>query len=136
MIPVEYIESSKAFEKAVDAIENAKYNFKGEFYGATANRAYYACFYCLIALLYTKKVYSKTHQGAKAKFSELFIKTDIFPIEISDSISLLFDYRQEADYDLDADITGEEADMLIAKASEIYSLCNTYFQKLVSDHQS
>ena len=93
MTPSEYTESSKAFEKAADAIENAIYNFKGEFYGATANRTYYACFYCLIGLLYTQKVYTKTHQGAKAKFSELFIKTEIFPLDISDSISLLFDYR-------------------------------------------
>jgi uncharacterized protein (UPF0332 family) len=88
----------------------------------------------LIALLYTQKVYSKTHQGAKAKFSELFIKTGIFPVEISDSISLLFDYRQEADYDLDAEITSEEAELLISKASEIYSLCNAYLQKFLGDY--
>jgi uncharacterized protein (UPF0332 family) len=134
MIPAEYNESIKALEKAADAIENAKYNLRGEFYGVTANRTYYACYYCLIALLYTQKVYSKTHQGAKAKFSELFIKTGIFPVEVSDLISLLFDYRQEADYDLDAEITKEEANSLISKASEIYSLCNTYFQRLLSDY--
>ena len=89
----------------------------------------------MIALLYTQKVYSKTHQGAKAKFSELFIKTGFFSVEISDSISMLFDYRQEADYDLDAEITREEAELLISKASEIYSLCNTYFQKLLVDYR-
>jgi len=133
MIPAEYIESSKAFEKAVDAIENAKYNLKGGFYGATANRAYYACYYCLIGLLYTQKVYAKTHQGTKAKFSELFIKTDIFPIEVSDSISMLFDYRQEADYDLDEDISQEEAKKLIDAATEIYHLTNDYFQKNIAD---
>jgi uncharacterized protein (UPF0332 family) len=134
MIPAEYKESIKALDKAADAIENARYNLKGEFYGVTANRTYYACYYCLIALLYTQNVYSKTHQGAKAKFSELFIKTGIFPIEVSDSISLLFEYRQEADYDLDAEITKEEAELLIYKASEIYSLCNTHFQKLISGY--
>jgi uncharacterized protein (UPF0332 family) len=135
MIPEEYKESLKALEKAADAIENARYNLKGDFYGVTANRTYYACYYCLIALLYTQKVYSKTHQGAKAKFSELFIKTGIFSVEISDSISLLFDYRQEADYDLDAEITKEEAELLISKASEIYSLCNSYLQKFLGDYR-
>ena len=127
MSSLENTESSKAFDKAADAIENAKYNLKGGFFVATANRAYYACYYCLIALLYTQKVYSKTHQGTKAKFSELFIKTGILPVETSDMISLLFDYRQEADYDLDAEITKEEAAMLIDKASKIYSLCHAHY---------
>jgi uncharacterized protein (UPF0332 family) len=136
MIPEEYKESLKALEKAADAIENAKYNYQGEFFGVTANRTYYACYYCLIALLYTQKVYSKTHQGTKAKFSELFIKTGIFPVTVSDAISLLFDYRQEADYDLDAEITQGEADSLISKASEIYILCHDYFQKLLSNNRN
>jgi len=125
----EYNESLKAFDRAADAIENAKYNFKGGFFIATANRAYYACYYSLIALLYTQDVYAKTHQGTKAKFAELFIKTGIFPIEMSDSITLLFDYRQEADYDLDADISMEEAQMLIDKTIEIYTLCRNYHQE-------
>jgi len=77
----------------------------------------------------------KTHQGTKAKFTELFVKTDIFPAETSDSISMLFDYRQEADYDLDEDISYEEAATLIDKASEIYHLTNTYFQKIMADIQ-
>ncbi|MBN8720701.1 MAG: HEPN domain-containing protein [Sediminibacterium magnilacihabitans] len=128
-----YTETSKAFEKAADAIENADYNFKGGFYAATANRAYYACYYCIIGLLYTQNVYSKTHQGARAKFSELFIKTSIFPIDVSDSIVLLFDYRQEADYDLDADITSDEAALLIDKARGIYQLAKAYFQELARD---
>lgn len=123
----------KAFEKAADAIENAAYNLKGGFITATANRSYYACYYCIIALLYTKNVYAKTHQGTRAKFSELFIKTSVFPIETSDSIAMLFDYRQEADYDLDEDITQEEAATLIEKAENFYHLTKAYFLELSID---
>lgn len=129
-----HIESSKALEKAGDAIDNAIYNLKGGFFAATANRAYYAGYYCIIALLYSQNVYSKTHQGARAKFSELFIKTAIFPIETSDSITMLFDYRQEADYDLDEDITYQEAEHLIDKANEMYQLTKAYFEKLTGSH--
>jgi uncharacterized protein (UPF0332 family) len=93
---------------------------------ATANRAYYTCYYCMTALLYTKDVYAKTHQGIRAKFSELFIKTGIFPLTISDSLALLFDFRQEADYDLDADITAEEARNLIEKAKKLVQLTEKY----------
>ncbi|HLA59335.1 MAG TPA: HEPN domain-containing protein [Puia sp.] len=129
----EFAESLKALDKSAEAIENAKYNLKGGFITATTNRAYYACYYAMISLLYTQNVYAKTHQGARAKFSELFIKTSIFPIEMSDSIALLFDSRQEADYDLDENITKEEAASLITKAEDIYQLINAYFQRLISN---
>ena len=130
MMPFHNTESAKALSKAADAIENARYNLKGGFFAATANRTYYACYYCIIALLYTQNVYSKTHQGARAKFAELFIKTAIFSPEISDSIAILFDYRQEADYDLDEDITHSEAEDLIDRANEIYQLTKVYFLTL------
>jgi uncharacterized protein (UPF0332 family) len=133
MIPPNHVESLKALEKAADAIGNATYNWQGEFFSVAANRTYYACYYCMIALLYSQNVYSKTHQGTRAKFSELFIKTSIFPIEISDSVALLFDYRQEADYDLDEDISKEEAENLIKKATEIYQLSKEYFEGLMND---
>jgi uncharacterized protein (UPF0332 family) len=54
-------------------------------------------------------------------------------IEISDSITMLFDYRQEADYDLDEDISYEEAANLINKADEIYQLTMKYFQEHTTD---
>lgn len=124
-----YNEALKALEKAADAIRNAEYNLKGGFVLATANRAYYACYYCMTALLYSQDAYAKTHQGVRAKFSELFIKTAVFPLETSDAIAILFDYRQEADYDLDANITPEEAENLIKKAEAFYQLTQSYFQK-------
>jgi uncharacterized protein (UPF0332 family) len=131
MIRPELNESFKALEKAEDAIENAEYNLKGGFISATANRAYYGCYYCMIALLYTKSVHTKTHQGAHAKFSELFVKTGIFPSETSSDISVIFDFRQEADYDLDTDITHEEANDLIRRARSFYQLAKTYLQEVV-----
>ena len=135
MTDPEYNESLKALERAANAIENAEYDLQGGFVSATANRAYYGCFYCMIALLYTQNVYTKTHQGVRAKFSELFIKTALFPIETSDKIAMIFKYRQEADYDLDSDITHEEADSLIRNAQEFYQLTKVYLQKLVAESQ-
>ena len=131
MTQPEQSESLKALEKAEDAIENAEYNLKGGFISATANRTYYGCYYCMIALLYTKDVHAKTHQGAHAKFSELFVKTGIFPIETSSDISVIFDFRQEADYDLDTDITHEEASDLIRRARSFYHLAKAYYQEFI-----
>ncbi|RYZ80934.1 MAG: HEPN domain-containing protein [Proteobacteria bacterium] len=124
-------ESEKALHRAADALENAEYNLKGSYTLAAANRSYYACYYCMSALLYTKNVYAKTHQGTKSKFTEIFIKDlKAFPPELSEDLTTLFDYRQEADYDLDADISLDEARNILQKASEFYMKSKTYLQSL------
>lgn len=123
-------EAQKILAKAEDAILNAEHDFKGGFMLATANRAYYACYYCMTALLYTQNTYAKTHQGVRAKFSELFIKTAIFPVNLSEDIALIFKNRLEADYDLDADISPEEASSLVKKADDFLKLTRDYFEKL------
>ena len=66
------------------------------------------------------------------KFTELFIKTNIFPTDIAASIAMIFDYRQEADYDLDENITTEEAAHLINKSEEFYQLTMRYFEQLTN----
>ncbi|MDQ6610046.1 MAG: HEPN domain-containing protein [Bacteroidota bacterium] len=96
---------------------------------ATANRAYYTCYYCMTALLYTKNTFAKTHQGPRSRFAELFIKTNEFPSGVSGSVNDLFDNRQDADYDLDADITADEASKLIEKATEFLQLTKKYFER-------
>ncbi len=127
-------ESSKALEKAEDALKSAEYDVIGGFTLAAANRAYYSCYYCMVAMLYTKDVYAKTHQGLRAKFTELFIKeSSAFPSEASDIITMLFNYRQEADYDLDADITIDEARLILGKATEFYNLTVVFLQKTGND---
>ena len=95
MIPEDYTESFKALDRAADALESARHNLNGKYYTATANRAYYACYYCIISLLYTKGIYSKTHQGARSKFSELFIKPATFPIHLVQALPhfMIFDKK-------------------------------------------
>lgn len=130
MNPANHTESLKALSKAEDAVKAAEYDLTGNFTLAAVNRTYYACYYCMAALLITKDVYAKTHQGTRAKFSELFIKTSIFPEQIAIYIKIAFDLRQEADYDFDADITSEEAHDVIKKVKEFYLLTETYLQRL------
>jgi uncharacterized protein (UPF0332 family) len=122
-------EALKALRKAEHALQNAKHDLAGGFFLATANRTYYACYYCMTALLYTKEVVAKTHQGVRSRFSELFIKTGIFPVAAADTITLLFDYRQEADYDLDAEINADEAANLVEKAGEFLRFIKQYFEQ-------
>lgn len=70
----------------------------GEYKGA-ANRAYYAAFHAMRAVLILDEFDSKKHSGIIAKFREIYLKTDLFDKEISDSISSLFRIRTASDYD-------------------------------------
>ncbi len=53
-------ESLKAVAKALDAIETAEHDLQGNFTLATINRVYYACYYCVTALLISQNVFAKT----------------------------------------------------------------------------
>jgi uncharacterized protein (UPF0332 family) len=119
-------EAAKALNKAKDSIEAAEYSMTGGFIPAAVNRAYYATFYCMNALLYTKNVYAKTHQGTKAKFRELFIKEGILEPVFSTYVEKAFNARQQADYDMDADINKEEAYTIIENAKALYAATNSY----------
>ena len=121
----------KALEKAADALDTAEYDLKGGFMLATVNRVYYCIFYCMTALLYSEGVYAKTHQGARAKFGELFIKTGILPSEMANHARNAYDLRQEADYDLDAQISEEEAKILLQNAHDFYRMSSEYLQNRI-----
>lgn len=98
---------SRYLERAEDALDDANNLHQGGRVLALANRAYYAIFYCVCALLASEGMYTKKHSAARAKFSELFVKTGRFDVQASKIVGNNFDARQSADYDMEADITEE-----------------------------
>jgi uncharacterized protein (UPF0332 family) len=93
----------------------------GEHTGRGAvNRAYYAMFYAVLAVLATKGLGTSKHSGAISLFDREFVKPGDFPKELSRSLHLAFEHRQRADYgeltELDESTTAhviEEADVFI-----------------------
>ena len=68
-------------------------------YKTAANRAYYAVFYAMRAVLALDGFDSKKHSGVIAEFRRVYIKTGIFDDDMSDIISGLFNIRASSDYD-------------------------------------
>jgi uncharacterized protein (UPF0332 family) len=64
----------------------------------TVNRAYYAMFYALLALLAIRQLGTSKHSGAISLFDREFVRTGLFPRELSRALHLAFDRRQEYDY--------------------------------------
>lgn len=126
-------EAQLALEKADDTLHESAHNLDGGFTVATANRAYYAVFYCLTALLYTEDVQTKRHSGAQGRFHESFIRTGRFPHEIINWIQACFQLRQSGDYDLEADISVDEARQSLDYARQFYTLTETYINEYIQN---
>ena len=63
------------------------------------NRIYYAIYYAVSALLYTRKFHPKTHLGMKALFSKEFVKNNLITDKQAQIYSTIFAKRFEADYE-------------------------------------
>jgi Uncharacterized conserved protein related to C-terminal domain of eukaryotic chaperone, SACSIN len=71
---------------------------EGRSHWSILNRAYYAMFYAVLALLtFVGKAPSK-HSGAITLFDEHFVKSGEFPLEMSKWLHRAFDLRQRSDY--------------------------------------
>lgn len=85
-------------EQAHQTLQEAEILLDESALRGTINRAYYAMFYALLALLATKQLGTSKHSGALALFDREFVKTGVFPRELSRSLHLAFDRRQTHDY--------------------------------------
>lgn len=120
-------EVTRLLEHAEDALDDANYLRQNERPLAVANRAYYAVFYCLRALLVSEGVHADKHQAAQARFSELFVESARFDVQTIKLVRYSFAARQAADYDMDAFLSDAEAQLLQDDAKTFYDLTQTYF---------
>ena len=116
-------------EHAADALDDANFLHQNGRILALANRAYYAIFYCVSALLLTEGITTKKHEGARVKFHELFVKTGRFSREAGQILERNFAARQSADYDMEAELGEQEAIQLLNGARAFYALTTAYFDR-------
>ena len=90
------------------------------------NRAYYAMFYALLALLATKQLGTSKHSGVLALFDREFVKTGIFPKELSRNLRLAFNLRQTHDYGEMLEIDQETVDRTLVDAEAFVAAIESY----------
>lgn len=93
---------------------------------AIVNRAYYAAFYSLLALLQTQEKTSKKHIGVIRLFDMEFIKTGKLPKHLSKWLHRLFENRMEDDYQSIAPVTPEEARSALETAEQFVKAIQDY----------
>jgi uncharacterized protein (UPF0332 family) len=92
------------------------------------NRAYYAMFYALLALLATKQLGTSKHSGALGLFDREFVKTGLFPRELSRSLRLAFTLRQTHDYKEMTEVDELTAKSTLTDAKTFVEAVETYLR--------
>jgi len=85
-------------DQSKETLTESEILLKQSSYRGAINRAYYAMFYSVLALLAVKKLGTSKHSGAIGLFDKEYVKEGIFPKELSKSLHIAFDLRQTHDY--------------------------------------
>lgn len=93
-----------------------------------ANRAYYAMFYAVLALLQMMEKVPRKHSGAIPLFDAEFVRKGIFPKKLSGFLHQAFALRQESDYQTTEPISFEQTDELIRNASDFVQTVEAYLK--------
>ena len=94
----------------------------------TVNRAYYAMFYAVLALLQFINKIPRKHSGAIALFDAEFVKKEIFPKELSLYLHKAFESRQVSDYQVVEPMSREDAEEIILNASNFVKTVKDYLK--------
>jgi len=91
--------SKYRLERASDALKTAKRDLEAGDYASANNRGYYCIFHSMRAVLALTGEDYKKHSGVISRFSEMYLKTNILPQELSKTISMAFVVRNRSDYE-------------------------------------
>lgn len=100
-------------------MSDAEFNYQNRRYLNANNRAYYAIFHAIRAVLATERIDFKRHKDVLAYFNQYYVKTEIFPRSISRKISQSSKVREDSDYDDEFIPTDEETKAQIDAAKEM-----------------
>jgi uncharacterized protein (UPF0332 family) len=116
-------------EKSATTFNEAKSLAESGFWGGCANRLYYSCFYCVIALLAKDDVTASTHNGVRTEFFRRYIKTEILNRNYSSLYTELMSKRQESDYDDFLEFKQEDIQPLIKEVERFLKTLREIIEK-------
>lgn len=116
-------------EQATEALSAAELNLSNALERSAINRAYYAMFYAVLALLANRTIETSRHSGAIAQFDLLYVKPEVFRADLSRWLHKAFLHRQAADYGAEHTLTRAEIEALIAQAREFVGEVRGYFNR-------
>ena len=121
--------SNYRFETSIEDITDAKIMYDNGRYKNALNRAYYSIFHAMKAVCALDGFDSSKHSGVISHFNQNYVKTDIFPKELSKIIKYASESREKADY-LDFFVASkEEAEKQIERAEYFSNAIKEFLTK-------
>jgi uncharacterized protein len=105
-------------DRSIELMEDARLLADNKRWRSCVNRLYYSSFHLINALLFNKGITTKSHDGLKTKFLQLYIKTGLVEVKYGKLYSRLIDWRQESDYSVYVDFEEIDVEPLIEKVQE------------------
>jgi uncharacterized protein (UPF0332 family) len=109
-------------QRAHESLKAAELLFENGFIRDAVAKLYYTLLYTVRAMLLTKGLEPKSHEGVLRLFGRYFVKQGVFEAKDSHVFSKLMKYREEADYNPSCVFTPEdyiefkkEAELLMQK---------------------
>ena len=115
-------------QRAREDLASAQNNYKNNDFRTANNRAYYAIFHSLRAVLALDGFDSKKHSGIISEFRVRYIKTKVFDYEISDMIGDAFEVRNKSDYDDMYIVSKQQTLVQIENAQKVIITVSAYLQ--------
>ena len=104
-------------QQAEESLDEAKYLFDGrKSPRSVINRAYYAMFYSILALLIFEQYTSSKHSGVLSYFNSRFVKTGLIEKDLGRAVNKAFDLRQRGDYREEVDLRREMVEPFLDQA--------------------
>lgn len=121
-------EVKSLFARADKYLRSAKMLIKEKDYESAVSRVYYAMFYTVEAILLTKNLSFSSHKGAISAFGEQFIKTGIFPKDMSRNLNDAFEKRQLGEYEYSFVIPEKDAKEVLEYGKKFVKTIEDYLK--------
>ena len=118
--------------QAKENLEEAEALFSIKKYKGASNRAYYAIFHAIKAILALEETDFKKHSSVMAYFNKEYVSTDIFPRELGKRINEARLFREKSDYVDFYIVTREECKVQIDTAMFTIEATDKYLKERLS----
>ena len=123
------ININEEIKRATAAIDAAVLLSDKSLFNDAVSRLYYFLLYHIRALLLTKGLEARSHEGALRLFGLHFVKEGLFKTKVSHIFTKLMKYREEADYNPSYEFTKDDFIDLKKETEELARKIKAYLIK-------
>jgi len=116
--------------QARETLQEAEGLFHLSLWRGTINRSYYAMFYAVLALAVLRQQVTSKHSAVMAFFDREFVRSGIFPKELSQTFHRAFESRQNNDYGEVFMVSDEEAKQAVRDAQTFVIAVENYIKSI------